>query len=260
VISDSLFEKIVREVLRRLQEKVEQPKRALVLFTGGLIGLPQALDQLKKSQAEGWELVPVLSPAAEEVIGIARIKESLGTAEVFTSKNSPPPSQLLQGVEVVLVPVLTMNTAAKVALGLADTNVTTLISEAIMLGKSIIAARNAADPNSPQRRELGMNKGPAPWVQMLAEYLGRLENFGIRLVDVEELTADICGRRGSKVVLAAVGAQPEETKKAAGVVTRADVIRAWEEGRDLVLRPRTIVTPLAREVAREYGVELVPED
>lgn len=258
MISETLFEEIVAEVMRRLEKKLQGRKRALVLFTGGHIALSEALAQVRLLRDAGWEILPVLSAAAQDVIGASRILEDLEVPQVLTGENSPPPSTLLEGTDLVLVPILTMNTAVKVALGLADTFVTTLISGAIMMGKPIIAARNAADPSSPERRELGMDRAPVPWVRMLEEYFNRLESFGIRLVDVRELAEAASRERGKG---------PEMFQRTQGVsrtakrvVTRADVIRAWEEGRDLTVAEGTIITPLAQEVAGEYGVELLRGD
>ena len=53
-----LVQKVVEEVIRRIKN---QPKKAVVFFTGAGIGFKQSMDSLVKLQKDGWQLKVVLS-------------------------------------------------------------------------------------------------------------------------------------------------------------------------------------------------------
>lgn len=54
-----LIERVVEEVWKRLQER---QRRALVLFTGGTIGVEDALSSLAILQEQGWSFTAVVTP------------------------------------------------------------------------------------------------------------------------------------------------------------------------------------------------------
>lgn len=245
---NALVEKIVSEVLRRLAGR---GKRALALFCGGTIGAPEGRAELKKLQSAGFTVRAVLTPAAERVLGKEWLKSELGEIEVVTEADGKAPGALLKEADLTLVPVLTLNTAAKVAHGIADTLVATLIMDSLLTGRPVFAARDACDLTNPVRAKLGMDKAAPAYRALLTGNLERLAEFGVRLVGVTELAAAVLGEAGPK----------EPAPKATGgtftgrVLSRTDV--AAFEGSVLKVSAGTLITPLARDLARDRGIEIV---
>jgi hypothetical protein len=201
-------------------------------------------------------LTVVLSPAAESIVGIDKIKGKLGNDIDIVTTQSPYPGRVLRQAAIVLVPVLTQNTAAKLAHSLADTLATTLIMQALMMGKPVVAASNAADPADSWRAKADMGKSPPGLVQALHGNLQKMENYGIQLVQVEQLAAHSQRILDFTVIRSGSG---EQTKKK---VIDAETIKAAASNgnKSITVFPAMLVTPLARDVARDYGVEIVLEN
>lgn len=261
--NEKLVELVVAEVLRRLRQAditlrpAAGPQyKALAVFTGGTIGLEASLEELKKLQAGGTEITVVLSQAAETIIGESWIKEKLGSHVQVVATQSPYPGKHLRLADVVLVPVLTQNTAAKLAHTLSDSMVCTLILQALMLGKPVIAAVNAADPQDDWRVQKHMSQAAPALKAALAANLKRIETFGVLLTPVEKL-ANAAGRvlgREEQPALTKVPEQPVKKR----VLDADSVRRTAQQGiKTIQIVQGTIITPLARDIARECGIAII---
>ncbi|MDU2066594.1 MAG: flavoprotein [Sporomusaceae bacterium] len=263
---DVLVEQVVTEVMRRLQTlpQVPQPPerkvRALAIFTGGTIGMEESFIELTKLQKQGFFFTVVLSQAAEQVIGLGRITAQLGSSVKIITAASPYPGKELRDADLVLVPVLTQNTAAKIAHTQADTLCTTLIMQALMMGKPVVAAQNAADPGDWGRRERNMGKASPALMAALTKNLETIAQFGIHLTPALEL-AKVCFGSLSKAVKveAVVGRNPKSGTKRA-VLDAKIVQAAVAQGLSSIsVVPGALITPLARDMARDYGITFSQE-
>lgn len=227
----------------------------LVVLTGGDRGLDEAFAQVERLGRAGAQLRSVCSPAARMVLGssglerldrLAKLEEPAGEAEVYG---------LVGWAEIVAVPVLTQNAAAKVALGIRDSLVTNLLAGAIIMGRKLVACSESTMPWS----------GPPAYRRTIADYLERLRSYGIQLVPTPSLAAACLGQPAMPGPAAAGSTLSSARAPVSGpnqgrrpVVTAAQVEAAFRCGqRSLRLPARAIVTPLARDEARERGVELI---
>jgi 3-polyprenyl-4-hydroxybenzoate decarboxylase len=263
VDKEDMVQLVTQEIMRQLQHRpVAAPEKsthfqykALVIFTGGTIGFEQGLTEIKKLQALCFEITVVLSVAAQEVLGIERIKEELGSHISIVTAQSPYPGKLLREADILIVPVLTQNTAAKLAHTLSDTMVSTLVLQGLMMGKPVVAAANAADPLDGWRAQYSMGNASAGLVQALQENLKKLTRYGMHLVPVETI-----GSVSQKLLnqQKTVAVNPSTNKKT--VLDAATIQAAAQNGSTSVaVSPGTIITPLARDIARDCGVEIVQE-
>lgn len=250
--NEKLVQLVTAEIMRQLgqvplathEKSTSRCRQALAIFTGGTIGLEQSLVELQKIQALDIEVSVVLSVAAEQIVGANRIKEHLGSNINLLTIHSPYPGKLLREADIVIVPVLTKNTAAKLAYTLSDTLPSTLIMQALMLGKPVLAAMNAADPQC-----------PPPLSEALRQNLKKIESYGIDLVKVENLAAS------SQKILDLMVKKTLHTVQGKKSVIDAETIKvvAGNGLSSITVSKCTIITPLARDVAREYGIEIVQE-
>lgn len=260
---EKLVQLVVNEVMRQLklrppelgQQAEASQYKALAIFTGGTIGFDESLAQLKRIQEDNVEITAVLSPAAEKIWGSARIQEELGAYINIVTAQSAYPGKLLREADLVIVPVLTQNTAAKLALTFSDTLATTLVLQALMLGKPVIAAANAADPSDGLRVKGNMGHASPGLLQALRGNLQKLASYGVQLVDVA------CLAEASKKITGRAAKAPETAGQGKKNFLDAAAIKTAALGgaRSLRVAPGTIVTPLARDAAREYGLDLVQE-
>jgi ethanolamine utilization protein len=263
VDNEKLVQLVTLEVMRQLKQKpaaIQEDvalaeNKALAIFTGGTIGFEQGLAEIKKIQNLNFSVTVVLSAAAEQIIGIDRIKAELGSYTTIVTAHSPYPGDVLREAELVLVPVLTQNTAAKLAHTLSDTMVSTLILQGLMMGKPVVAALNAADPMDSWRIQANMGKASPGLLKALRANLQQLEGYGIQLVQVTALAEEsqkLLGRKSKKS--AASLANKKSVLDAVAIKnTAANGVKS------IAISRGTIITPLAKDVAREYGVEIILE-
>jgi hypothetical protein len=153
------------------------PRRALVLFTGGLLGFDDAVDELKLLAAAGVQLDYLQTPSALRVLDQAKIA-SIGMREVS--------KKMVEKHDMLLAPTLTSNIAAKVAHGVADCLASNLFSEFIMSDRLVVVSRSAICPDGAPKRGWFPNMPPA-YADLLRSNLATLASFGVRLSDARFL-------------------------------------------------------------------------
>jgi phosphopantothenoylcysteine synthetase/decarboxylase len=256
---EELVKRVTSEVLRQLQQRTvtecvqfnESTIHALAIFTGGTIGFTEGLEEIEKLQSHGFDITVVLSPTAEKIVGIDAIQAKLGKQIEIITSQSGYPKQLLQQAQLILVPVLTQNTAAKLAFTIADTQVTTLIMQALMMGKPVIAAVNAAEPEASERIQIQMGKASIGLLRTLRSNLEQLKSHGMRLVDVASLAEE-----SQKIIEGAM--RPSSVKMKKSVLDATTVKNAaTQKDKTIIVSLTTLVTPLAYDVAREFGIEII---
>lgn len=263
---------VTAEVLKVLRQSgfvnaaVQPPTKMIAVFTGGMIGIQEAFAALRQLQAQGAELTAVLSPAAEKVIGIAALQENLGEGLPVITEVTSPIYDLISQTDLVVVPVLTQNSLAKVVHLMYDTVATETILRALQFGKKVIAARNAADPLDPYRIQTGMARGGEKLLHKMQEYLRQVQQYGVTLVAAKELAGTVQQvLRNDVAQLPAIPQQEgaDRRKNANGakgkpILDATQVQQAIDRGESrLVLVPGSLVTPLAKEKAQEAGLEIV---
>jgi hypothetical protein len=263
VDKEEMVQLVTQEIMRQLQQMpVATPgksthfqHKALVIFTGGTIGFEQGLAEIKKLQDLCFEVTVVLSVSAQEVIGIERIKEELGSHIPIVTAQSSYPGKLLREADILIVPVLTQNTAAKLAHTLSDTMVSTLILQGLMMGKPIVAASNAADPLDSWRAQYSMGNASSGLVKALQGNLKKLAEYGMQLVPVEKIGSVSQHILNQQKTVAVNHPAAKKT-----VLDAATIQSAAQNGSKSIAVPMgTIITPLAKDIARDYGVQITQE-
>ncbi len=149
------------------------PRRALVVFTGGLLGFDNAIDELRLLAADGVQLDYLQTPSAKRILDQARIG-SVGMREVSR--------QMVEEHNMLIAPTLTGNIAAKVAHGVADCLASNLFSEFIMSNRLVVASRTAVCPDGAAKQSWFPQMPPA-YADLLRGNLSTLATFGVRLAD-----------------------------------------------------------------------------
>lgn len=216
-ILDVILERIVDEVIKRLKN---QPKTALVCFSGALIGFQTALDNIARlKQEKGWQFKVYFSDNAFGAIDPNKVKEALGVDKIHCTETQTPQRELWEEVDGVIIATATINTVAKLAVGICDNEMLTLINHAIMAGKPVVCAADGACPDNEVRAKIGMGKSPEGYRQMLRGNLAALTSFGIDVIAAEDLF-DICldtpaGEEPKVAPVASKKVAPASSKKAA---------------------------------------------
>ena len=180
-----------------------------------------ALDELKRA---GFVLI---EPGAHEL------------------KDKATRDRLISKSDAILLPAVGDDDAAKMALGIFDEPVSRTALAALSLGKPLIAAMHL-----PYDAAL---KVRAPVLRAVWEgYRRTLASFGFNVVEAAEI-ADAVQRQIAPKIAVQSSATPSGKR---AVVTAEDIENAVQNGGKFQAPVGALITPLARDRARELGVTL----
>ena len=110
-------EALVAEVVRRVAEKlISVQKKALVVYTGSLIGFVPALVSMQQLQQAGFTFDLFLSKSASKLLNVDTLRTVLAPGVFYQEEQLDRAPELLAApYYTVIVPALTVNTAAKIA-------------------------------------------------------------------------------------------------------------------------------------------------
>lgn len=246
-----LDEELVKRLVDKVMALIEAEKgpvtgegkpTVLVVFTGCHGDPGPALEQVAGLKGSHF-VVAAVSPAASETIGTERISRA--------AHNLASPGELHALIEksvAVVFPTLSQNTAARGAWGLRDSLPSEAMAWALKKGIPVVACRDWVCPGD--RKD--------PYSLFLGGMLKKLEAFGVRFC--------YCSRLAEAVSEAGKSEVPKRTgtleKPVAGcrVLTASMVRDAARGGQKRILVGKgCVVTPLARDEAKDCGIGLFPE-
>lgn len=262
LLADELAERV-------LQKLVDRQKRALVVVTGAAIGVPTALEGLNELKKEGFTYHVLMTRSAMYVTGEKAVRAALEPEELWVEEPNGFPEQVAARYDTILVPALTVRTAAYLANCMPETPAATMIFNGLMKGKNVVISVDGACPDNPKRKELGYRMTPA-MRDALHENLEKIRGYGARLTSAEGM-ADAVRKAvysflpAQAVKPAAAPAKAEEPAAQSGNVIRpaltgkilgVKAVNTLAKGTTVVVPRGTIVTALAHDEARLRGVTI----
>jgi len=231
----------------------------LAVFTGTNFGLSESLKELSKARRYGFTFDIALTENGEKIIGyegIARIKSALQTDKVYTQKDMLIFGDILESVDGIIVPMLTQDTAAKLALGIQDCFVSTILWQGLWHGKKILM-------DFANVREYRGSKSKIPMLQqMMNDYIDKLKSMGVIGVEKKDYVIEMLNAFSGKttpegsttansqnVVLESYGSRQ--------VITEKDLVNMRNSNNEIAVPMGTIITPLAYDRAKELGIKIV---
>lgn len=264
-MDEQLLVQMVVRVLALLKTQPASPrKRVLVLFGGASAGWQAGLDAIAMLAHDGHAVTAVLTSSAASILGEGKIREA-GAGQVILPGVFADAPALVKEHDLVLIPTLSMNLAAKLALGLFDSLLTTLALGALLAGKPVLAVRDGADPEGAGGRVWGATGAAATLRARLSANLKALESYGIRLVAVDEFVPAVqqCLSASSMPIAQTSSPSPGSVAEsralggvAVAVITQADIAHL-QEGGLLHIPKGSRLTPLAQETANRLRLEVV---
>jgi hypothetical protein len=256
--------RVVEEVLRRLAlrriadgDDGRCATDILVVLTAATVGYEEAVHQVQLLGRDGFGVRLAFSQAAEDLFG-SFVRERLEGFPRVTCME-PPESWLshLKRVCGVVVPLLSLNSASKLSLLIADNTAANIILHGLLMGKPVIMAVNGVDPAAGGREMLGFHKGNAALKRAILQRLQTLADFGCTLVDVKDLgstvKAMLHGQGTSGRSLASYASPSPPPAISRRIITAADVLGARLSGASPEAGPEARMTPLARDLVKRYG-------
>jgi hypothetical protein len=272
IVDQLLIDQIVKKALDLLLEKMiaAAPKQqVLVLFSGAGTGYVVGMQAVQWLAKADHPLTVILTASARQIVGEENVRKA-GAARVIGDHEWVNTPQLVREADLVLMPTLSMNTAAHLALGLMDSLVTTLTLGSLLAGKPVLAVCDGANPYGNGGRVFGDAPDTAPLLRTkLADNLTTLMGFGIHLVKEDAFLLSLAkylnnaARQTDSPQLPPAGSvlpnTPPNIIATAGpgmLLTASDVL-VYPPGSTLRLTSGAKLTPLAQEVAARQRLNLV---
>ncbi len=268
-MTDEKLQKLVAAVISRIARQMGADGRRgtlVTVFTGATVAFQEAAWQVRRLILDGYRIQLVFSQNAEDLYGQVMRDQLAG----FPNVGFLEPSTWLVALKearAVVVPLLSLNTLSKVSMLIADNLPTNLILHGLFFGKTVLASKTAAHPDGAHwNQKFGSRQSSQALRNALLKRLQIVGNYGCYLTDThmlrEAVNYSLKGEQDSK---AGRGLKTGQKLNSSihvfeNVVTSAHVRQAYISGVDLRVSPSAVVTPLARDLANQYGVNLKRED
>ena len=228
---DKIIEYIVQEVVKKINsqniiEEFSPKEKILVAITGSTNNLEQIVLELRKI-SKNYDLSLVFSEAAKNIID-ENVFSEFHIIKDFSIKNY---DEILSKNDIILLPLLTKNTVAKLVVGIRDNAVTNLVSKALLLEKRVIAAYDSCIVNS-----------EVPYAKLINSNVERLKDFGLIFVQAKELADYMLNKKDLEI----------NSLREKNVITAKDLKDLYDK--KIIISKNTVVTTLAKERAKENNI------
>ncbi len=265
-----VISKMVREVLQEkglLNGPTEKPvsnriQRArptpavLNVFHPGVRKLEQALEQVRLIEEVAARSSTFTVDSARSWVCGEDVREKTGSRCILDTVKPEGLEKALQKTDILVLPTFCFKTATKVARLIGDDQESTIVLSALIQGKPVLATNDGFTLLNTLS-----NKGIRDEIKRI---LGKLESFGVIFCQTDQLAATF-----QKMVTRGNMSVPSETKNESGnqtapgpmLITAKDIRMAANNNQDTITLARGgLITPLAKDQAREYGIRIVRAD
>lgn len=262
--------KIVRQILKEAGRGLEAPAEpsspqrtpskngpaVLNVFHAGVRKLDQALQQIQKIEADARRSSVYTVESARGWVCGADVKEGAGVKCILDTVKAQGLEKALQKADILVLPTFCLRTAAKVANLICDDPESNIVFNALLQGKKVLAANDGF-----MLCDILINEQLR---QEIDQILKKLENFGMIFCSTDQLHSTfqkmLHGAKPVKTTPAVVKSETRKEKSAdAKTLVTAKVIHMAvdEKLNSITLAPGGIVTPLARDLAKEYSIKIL---
>ena len=228
---DKIIEYIVQEVVKKINsqniiEEFSPKEKILVVITGSTNNLEQIVLELRKI-SKNYDLSLIFSEAAKNIID-ENVFSEFHIIKDFSIKNY---DEILSKNDIILLPLLTKNTVAKLVVGIRDNAVTNLVSKALLLEKRVIAAYDSCIVNN-----------EVPYAKLINSNVEKLKDYGLIFVQAKELADYMLKKKDLEI----------NSLREKNVITAKDLKDLYDK--KIIISKNTVVTTLAKERAKENKI------
>lgn len=256
---------IIREVVKEVLGEAAGAKkpapartgtgpRVLVVYHTGMERLEEALAQVALIEERAGKAAFWQGPEARELMCPADLKDRTGARCSLNTVGGEGLTKVLDLSQVVVLPTLSLKVAARVVRLTADCPGSDLVLTALLKGKRVIAASDGF---------LAPGANPAPALQKeIDQTMAALAGYGAILCPTSDLAkayGDLAGGgpKAKPGPESEIAPAPDPKR----LITARDITSASEAGAGrVVLAPKGLVSPLARDLAKEYQIEIITEN
>ncbi len=238
-------------------------KTCAVLLCGSDICLTEAYGALRAMRDDGWKTVVILTRSAESLLSVEAIQESVQSKKVLLESEGVHIQDLIDQMDLLVVPNMTQNTLAKTAVGIQDELASLLIWQALVTKKDVLLNTNSVfdgwfsiDSNRAMKR-------------IMQGHVSALKGFGARILDHYDYLRELNGGKARGRMQSADQPRREKSGVSVGkreltvseisskrLLTESD-IKALTGAEEITITKGQILTPLGRDAAISRGIRIV---
>ena len=262
-MEQALIEEVVAKVVALVRAKMiagVPKKRVLMLFSGASTGYVVGMDTIRMLTQANHDLTVFMTASAVHVVGEENVLQA-GAKEIITPNQWVNTPGLVRDTDLVLVPTLSMNTAARLALGLMDSLFSTLVLGALLADKPVIAICDGADPygNGGLIFSDDFVGSPALRAKMV-ENLSTLIDYGVQLVDEEKFVPQVIRVMQDETIQTPASPIVRISDNGRSPILTESDLFSYRPGTTVHLPAHTRLTPLAQDSAQKRNLTLVFEN
>lgn len=193
-------------------------------------------------------------------IGMHKCESTGVQKSIAIDEYAPAPLELPHNYEGIVIPEIDLDNAARIATGMKGSVKSELVFAALLLDKPVWIGKDSVGIKRADRQTLKTLELTPGYAKLFRAHMDALEGLGVRLIDRAELGAEVVRMFGSgdgDAAAESVPAVPAKPSAQRSLIT-ADWVAAHAAslGGTLELDPKTIVSPLARDILKQQGIIL----
>ena len=228
----------------------------LAVFTGTNVGLTETLRELNRCIKHGFTFDIAFSFSGAHVLGekgIEEIKKSLKPNKVYYEEDQLIYAQVIESVDGIIVPMTTQDTATKLALGIQDNFVSTLLWQSLWLGKTVlmdfenVLTSKGVESKSPMLAE------------MMKEYAEKIQKMGVIKLDKKDYSVELINefKSASLKIENSQNSVSVIDQNIPKIMTEKDLLNAVNNNNEVIVPIKTIITPQALDTAKKQDIKVI---
>ena len=239
-----------------MSSQIKKQPAVLNVFHAGVRKLEEALRQIQQIENIARRSSVYTVESARSYVCGADVQQGAGIKCILDTVKPEGLEKALQKADVLVLPTFCLKTAAKLASLICDDQESGIVFTALLQGKKVLATDDGFLVNDILRN--------AHVRQAIDQILKKLKDFGMVFCPTDRLYLTfqkISGGGGNLKTPPAPKKQKAKTENVSNglkLVTAKDIHMAVDAKQDsLTLAPGGIVTPLARDLAKEYSIQII---
>jgi hypothetical protein len=224
-----------------------------MVFHAGVRQLDAALEQTRIIETAASKCGVFTGESARAYVCGDDVRDRAGARCILDTVTPDGIEKVLERSDILVLPTLCLKIAAKVAALSCDTQESNIVLTALLQGKKVLAARDGF-----LICDILAKEGIKAEIERI---LSKLEDFGMTFCPTDQLGQTfqqlVQGSQAPPATTSTEGHE-EEAPPAVSLITAKMINAAANDRRTSVrLAPGGKVTPLARDLAREYAIEII---
>lgn len=214
--------------------------KALVVINGANMDLNRIQGFIRDLKTS-YEISIGFSFMAERLLDTKKIIDELRPAHVFREEDMLRLKEIYREYSTLVGPNISMNTLSKVSTGMIDSFISNAIWSFLYFGKKVYLDFNSV------REYMGKKPRNQEIEEIIEAKIASVLNMGAIEINPEMILQDVIieNKQG-----------PNKIVEQKDLISEKDIINLSKNKSVLVLDKNTLITPLARDKARELGIKI----